>query len=328
MNVYLTLDYEIYFGRKSGTASRCILEPTRELMEIARRTGARMTFFIDTGYLLKLEQFRTENRELDDDHHLITSQIRELVAGGHDCQLHIHPHWEDTVYRQGQWHMDVSRYKLADFSGEDIMRIVTAGSDYLQQLTGKPVTTYRAGGWCLQPFEKVRPAFIANNIRLDSTVFPGGFQHSPEYFYDFRNCPPYDYWRFSNDLCSEDKSGEFCELPISSRVYSPLFFWKLFILGRWKPHLHKPLGDGFPVATPGGKKKLLTGFNLLPVSLDGYFASELVKASRRKGQREMVVIGHPKACTRYSLKTLEKFISTSSDCRFLTLEDFYRDKIC
>jgi len=312
MNIYLTLDYEIYFGRVHGTVEECILKPTRELMRIAKAHQVRMTYFVDVGFIRKLDEFRKQFPQLEKDYQDIVAQVKALSEQGHDCQLHIHPHWEDSSYNGTSWDIDVSRYKLADFEEAQVYRIVKEYHQTLTEITNKPVTTYRAGGWCLQPFSKVHRAFEELGVTIDSTVFRGGFNDNSPYFYDFRKTPEATRWHFNTDLCEENKEGSFLEVPITSQSYSPLFFWQLFGWGRLNPKNHKPMGNGFPVPSGSGKKKLLTQTTHHPVSLDGYFVTGLSRAVRNVAQagkgEDVVIIGHPKACTYFSLKRLEKFI--------------------
>ncbi|MDQ3047425.1 MAG: hypothetical protein M3R27_07750 [Bacteroidota bacterium] len=94
MNIYLTLDYEIYFGENHGTVEKCILAPTRELIRIAETHDVRFSFFVDCGFILKLDEYRKEFPQLEKDYTSITEQVKYLSETGHDIQLHIHPHWE------------------------------------------------------------------------------------------------------------------------------------------------------------------------------------------------------------------------------------------
>jgi len=162
----------------------------------------------------------------------------------------------------------------------------------------------------------VKNAFLKAGIKLDSTVFKEGHFDKGGYFYDFRNCPDKFKWRFDDDLCEEKLKGAFLEMPIGNINIHPLFFWRLFGMGRLDPKNHKPIGDGYPIPSPGLRKKYLTQRNNHVVSMDGYFVnllSKSVKKYKREGAEELVVIGHPKACTEYSLKKLEKFISSNKD---------------
>lgn len=312
MNIYITLDYEIYFGQNHGTVEKCIIYPTSELIRIAEKHNVRFCFFVDCGFVLKLNEFREKYPQLEKDYQAITGQIKYLSETGHDIQLHIHPHWEDSYYNGEQWVINVSRYKLVDFNETEIQDIVYRYKKVLTDLTGREIFAFRAGGWCLQPFGKMKKIFKQNNITLDSSVFRNGFYTSENYYYDFRNAPDKDMYRFEEEPTIENTSGYFTELPISAIRNSPLFFWKLFLLGRKNPYFHKPLGDGKAMAAPGQRKKMLTQYTDCTVSIDGYNAHLLHKALKqlqKKKFNQMVVIGHPKALSRYSIKKLEEFIA-------------------
>ncbi|MES2397959.1 MAG: hypothetical protein V4549_18245 [Bacteroidota bacterium] len=321
MNIYITLDYEIYFGENHGTVEKCIIFPTSELIRIAEKHNVRFCFFVDCGFVLKLDEFRKKSPQLEKDYKAITDQIKYLSDTGHDIQLHIHPHWEDCYYNGERWIIDVKRYKLVDFNETEIADIVYRYKKVLTDLTGKQIFAYRAGGWCLQPFSKLKNAFKQNNITLDSSVFRNGSYSSENYHYDFRGAPDKDIYRFEDEPEKENANGFFTELPISGIRNSPLFFWRLFLLGRKNPYLHKPLGDGKAMAAPGQRKKMLTQYTDCTVSIDGYNANLLQKALKKlqkKKFEQMVVIGHPKALSRYSIQKLEEFVVKNKEINTFT----------
>lgn len=312
MQIFLTYDYELFFGEPTGSVDKCIIEPTNLLRAIADRTGVKMVFFIDVGYLKKLNEFSLLYPIVEVERQQVMDQIAQLVKEGHDCQLHIHPHWEDSVHDGSNWQMKTDRYKLDDFSDEQIENIVIEYRDILFNITQKPVTSFRAGGWCLQPFDRVKTVFQKIGIKLDSTVFPDGKFTAGNYYYDFSNSPKKSCWKFSDDLIKEVSDGVFWEYPISNYRYSPWFFWRLFALGRINPKDHKPMGDGYPMSSPGLKKQMLTKGMNLSASADGYFVTKLknvLSKNEKLGYNQMVILGHPKACTLFALKKLEKFIN-------------------
>lgn len=316
MKLFLTYDYELFFGTPTGSVEKCIIEPTNYLRGIAERTGIKMVFFIDTGYLKQLERFKDQFPLVKHEHELVQTQIQQLVQEGHDCQLHIHPHWEDSYHDGSGWKMITNRYKLDDFSDTEIDEIIVEYASILHRWTGKKIHSYRAGGWCLQPFKRIEKSFSKIGIKIDSTVFPGGKFTAGNYYYDFTNAPNLSKWRFQTNLCEVSENGEFWEYPISNFNYSPLFFWKLFALGRLQPHLHKPMGDGYPMPSPGLRKTMLTKGKNLSASVDGYFVTKLnqvVKHNLQKGFEETIILGHPKACTRFALKKLESFIRANKN---------------
>ena len=63
----ITLDYELYFNR-SGTAQKCIIEPTDLLLGILDKHDIRATFFVDSGYVLKLKEYMDTFEELQTDY--------------------------------------------------------------------------------------------------------------------------------------------------------------------------------------------------------------------------------------------------------------------
>ena len=172
---------------------------------------------------------------------------------------------------------------------------------------------------------------LENNISLDSSVFRNGQFSSRQYSFDFTNAPDKDIYKFENDVVVEDPSGFFTELPISPIRNSPLFFWFLFLLGRKNPYFHKPLGDGQAMPAPGYRKKLLTRFTNNPVSLDGYNARLLQKALKQLLKRNfnhMVVIGHPKALSRYSIVEVENFVLKNKEKHnFTTFTKIFKGNI-
>ena len=63
---------------------------------------------------------------------------------------------------------------------------------------------------------------------------------------------------------------------------------------------------------PGQRKKMLSRYTNCTVCIDGYNAKLLQKALmqlQKKKFKQMVVIGHPKALSRYSIQKLEEFVN-------------------
>ena len=315
MRIFVTFDYELYFGTNTGTVSRCMIEPTEMLTKAADKAGVKFCHFVDIGFIIRLKEEMKRHQALRKDYDLIARQLDHLQRNQHDLQLHIHPHWEDSFYDGEKWICKTERYKLADFPSADVSDIVHRYKTALAEFTDlSRIIAYRAGGWCLQPFSHIREALMANGIRIDSSVFANGAFTSEQYAYDFRGAPLAGRWTFENDPLKPAEDGYFTEIPISSIHNSPLFYWRLFLLGRINPYLHKPLGDGIPMPAPGQRLSLLTRWTYNTVSVDGYNASLLDRALRQHEQlkkSDMVIIGHPKALSRYGLKSLAEFI----DCR-------------
>jgi len=285
-----------------------MLEPTSVLLGLAKDKEVKYTFFVDVGYLIQAAKFPETISELNK----VKQQIKEILKLGHDVQLHVHPHWEKTSYVNGEWKMNTSgAYKLSDFNTTDQANIIKKYKSYLEELIGRDVTAYRAGGWCIQPFEEIKQVFKQVGLKIDSSVFSGGYLVTDDYYVDFTEAPKKSCYRFEQDVCVEDPNGSFIEYPISSFRYRPSFFWMLYVLGRLFPVKHKMIGDGVFLSQGGRKRSVLSSYTNSHVSTDGYYAKKLNAALEKSinlEHEEMVVIGHPKGNTVYSIAKLTRFI--------------------
>lgn len=314
MNIFITLDYELFFYNKSGSVENSIIKPTQELLDILNPYNLKATFFVDVGYPYMLKKYKDQYPELQKDWDKLTTQIRTMSNNGHAIQLHIHPHWEDTIYNGKKWVFDTDRYKLSDFSEEEVMTMVTNYKHLLEELSGKPVTTFRAGGWSIQPFKNIGKALEKNKIFKDTTVYPKGYYLSEDQYLDFRKSPTNKTkWNFSKDPAIEDVNGQFTEIPISSMKVSPLFFWRLAFTKVFKQKKFQPYGDGDLKLNHYQISKLLLKPSYTVISIDGLKASLLNQGLKQyKGLKEketnFVIIGHPKSFSKYSLGQLKKFI--------------------
>jgi peptidoglycan/xylan/chitin deacetylase (PgdA/CDA1 family) len=322
MKILITLDYEVFFGANMGTYQKSIINPTNELLKIFDKFNVKASFFVDSGYLIKLKKYDFTNTILKD----IKNQLEKIIRTGHDVQLHIHPHWEDSIFNGKHWKVDVSRYKLQSFNKDEIDRIVSDYKDCLVNICGDRIFSYRAGGWCIQPFNKIKESLKKNGIWLDSTLFEKGVSSSKTNCYNFRGMPKKDFYRFEDDPIVENAEGYFIEIPISSYTLSPFFFWKFAFFKKFGGLYYKSTGDGYAIKNKLSDitKKLLTVSSSV-VSLDGYKASFLEKAflqHKSQGKNYFVIIGHPKAISQYSLDKLHDFIEEKvSSCSFVTYND-------
>jgi len=314
MKIIISLDYELFFGQKIGTPENCLIRPVTELLKVLDKYNIKLSLFVDVGYLLCLKRHFKQYPALQSEYDTVCNHLKELDQQGHDIQLHIHPHWEDTIYDGKNWQFDFSRYRLHDFSSTEINRIVAEYKQELEQLTSKPVFAFRAGGWCIQPFEQIAGALYEHGIWLDSTAYNNGLSTEPKRWFDFSNMPTDIMWRFDNDLLIRKENGRFLEVPISAVKVSPLFFWKFLFSKILKQRHHRSYGDGIPLRwTKSQYLKMLTSFSYSVASIDGKKADLVFPAYRQLKQSQpdgvFNLIGHPKALSPYSIKKLQQFLS-------------------
>ena len=218
--IILSYDYELFFGDRSGTVLKSLIEPTNQLLDAMDRVGFKGNFFIDWQMIkyLSLE----EDERCQRDHAAIVNQLKDMVRRGHRIELHIHPHWVDAKYNgDGTWNFDEFRhYSLNSFSKDEITEMFVEGTNLLESIAREVVPDYkiiafRAGGWAVQPFDMLKEGFIKAGIKIDSSPCKGFCAKHIYSFYDFRDMPAKSIYSFSNDICKEDVVGEFIEIPIT-----------------------------------------------------------------------------------------------------------------
>ena len=326
-NYLISLDYELFFGKQPGTIENCMLIPTQKLINILDKYNSKVCLFVDAGFIVKLKYYSTEFPELADQYKKIQHQLLTLSKAGHDIQLHIHPHWFDSTYDKNGWYINTDRYRLHDFSLSEIDEIVRSYKAELQLCTEQPIFAYRAGGWCLQPFEKIKDALLKNGIWLDSTVFNQGYSSDPTRHFNFKEMPQLPHWQFSADPLLPDELGEFVELPISAYKTAPLFFWKLAFHKKFSSQQFKTFGDGQAmVANNQYYFDRLTKSTYGPVMIDGAKAGQLQSALNRhlkeQGSNDIFnIMGHPKSIAPYSLTKLDLFLKKNTQLQCKTFQD-------
>ena len=114
--IILTIDYELFLGKETGSVKECMIEPTEKLALILEKNGSKMTVFWDILHYYRLLELENNYSELKQDRILIEEQILDLARRGHDIQLHLHPHWLDAKYENSKWNFNYERFKLHNLS--------------------------------------------------------------------------------------------------------------------------------------------------------------------------------------------------------------------
>jgi peptidoglycan/xylan/chitin deacetylase (PgdA/CDA1 family) len=309
MEIILSYDYEIFFNKNKSDCINTLIRPTKELLSIMNSYNVKSTFFIDAGYLYTLEKYKHINK-IKVEYDAIIQQIHEMESWGHEIGFHIHSHWEDTKWENEKWRFNLSRYKLADFNKDEAQEIFMKYYCYLNSITTTEIRSYRAGGWCIEPFDYIRDPMLKCGIVIDSTVFAGGKRNSNTHSYDFSNYPATDIWYFNEDPSIANENGKFKEMSISSMEMDSYSYFKLMGMKIVKKLTNKSNGNG--IAPP--LSEITTNLfkqSSLPISMDSVKSEFLMKEFKRKennGDPYMAVISHPKSMDKDSMKTLRKFI--------------------
>lgn len=220
-SLILSYDYELFFGERSGTVENTLIKPTNLLLDCMDYVGFKGNFFVD--YLMLKYLAKEQDPQPQEDLEKIRKQLKDMVRRGHRIELHLHPHWVDAKYNgDGTWdYSEFRHYSLSTFTENEITDMFKEGADYLNKLAREvdpdyQVYAFRAGGWAVQPFDKLKKGFYEAGIKIDSSVAHGACGKNQFSWFDFRNAPSDETYCFTNDVCQRDNNGEFLEVPISS----------------------------------------------------------------------------------------------------------------
>jgi hypothetical protein len=326
----VSVDYELFFGAKTGTVERSLVEPTEALAATLEKGGYKLSLFVDAGFLCAAKAAGSRHGNAREARDRVVRQLADLAKRGHDIQLHVHPHWQDCrMTERGEWDMRTQRYRLHDFEDAEIVEILRTYKNELESIKGSAVAAYRAGGWCMQPFERLAAPLRAAGIWIDSTVYAGGYSEVAGRQYDFRGAPENgSFYRFDDDPLRPAAGGYFLEIPISACRYGATAFWALAWQRVFTSKADETFGDGSVM--PANSKyylRRLTARTVSPVSIDrskaGLLAATYKTYRRRLPSAEIFnVMGHPKSLTRRGLEHIRDFLARARGTVPATYADF------
>lgn len=224
----LSLDYELFFGR-SGTVEKCLFDPCDALLAAARSMGVQITFFVDAGMILCMQRNAASQRSVAKLATQVRKHVASLASSGHEIALHVHPHWEDTGWRDGTWDFSGTRYRLDEFTDNEIAEILSTYSICLAELSGNPPIAYRAGGFCAEPFHRLIPGLTDAGIMIDSSVVPGASLIDADKGFDFRHAPDAEWWCFDVSPGRPQPDGQFLEVPVTPHRLPATYYWKRLV---------------------------------------------------------------------------------------------------
>jgi hypothetical protein len=344
--IILTIDYELFLGEKTGTVRESMIEPTEKLASILDSNDSKMTIFWDILHYYRLLEIEKEFPEIKQDRILIEKQILNLVRRGHNIQLHLHPHWLDARYENSKWKFTYKRFKLHRLSDESIptdintiMGCITISKELMENLIRKvdpdyQVNTFRAGGYLVEPFDKIMNALIKNKIIIDSSICPGVYNSNEVSPYDFRYYPTKTKYNFNLTPKMILDEGDFIEIPITSIKISTIrnIYYKL--LRRIKyPSLEnerKGIGVG-DISSQRQKTKIRRLGSLLFSPQRSQFTTdsnyyEKFNYLYKKAPEYATMIIHPKLLNIHTFGILNDYVS-SNKIRFISIQDFLTKKI-
>ncbi len=315
----LTLDYELFF-KKSGDAYLSLLKPTDDLLKVLEDTGGKAVFFVDTIYLNLLRtSAEPENLEL---YKKFEEQLRDIVARGHRIELHLHPHWLDARQVEREWvFQSYEHYKLNSLPVEKIQELFREGVECLNRIARQAdpdytVLAFRAGGWCVEPFEKIRAAFRMCGIKIDSSVVPGMRLDGAVHALDYTGLGPKAFYKFSDNVREPDERGVVIELPVNGYYLSRSEKLRIAIGRKFNRKKARIFGDGtgISIVLPVSYRERLTTFFRFgkyynQFMLDGYIDGCLLEEKVAESSLPFVsMVAHPKTLTHSSLQAIRYLV--------------------
>ncbi len=233
LKIVVSYDYELFLGDNYKTPKEILFDPTDKLLDMMRECGITSTFFVDVCSVLAHKKYG-----LTDYVDGFEAQLERMVKEGHDIGLHIHPNWLLSEYKNGKWEIDTTHYTLHSFGFDEeqtlnAYSVIDMSIEYLENTVRriKPnykVTSYRAGGYSVQPHEELFAYLYKKGIRIDSSVCENLYCDSPTLKYDFRNIPTHTNWYINCDKAFSDEGDcnavGLYEVPLLSEKNS---LWKM-----------------------------------------------------------------------------------------------------
>ena len=189
------------------------------------------------------------------------------------------------------------------------------------------VCAYRAGGWSIDPFTKIRTCMIKHGILCDSTVCDGLYRSSHFQNYDFRYAPDAEYWNFNKEPAIMQE-GPFIEIPITTYKYSPwnkvIRKFRMKIEKTIHPNRCKYFGDGEGISLNDMQPKKSQSFFKRLTQPNMYTLQDVFPGYNRqllkKEKRNIInFISHPKKMNLNSFREIAELQRDGHD--FITLKD-------
>ena len=354
LNLCITCDHELYFGENYVSEEDVFIKPSYALCKVLEKHNVRATFFADVCSV-----FRYRSLNMLDYPNQVERQLTEIVQRGHDVQLHVHPHWYHSEYRNGCWSFDRERYCIHSFgfehtgaAGLTADRIVSDGKAYLETLLHPVRSSYqciafRAGGLCLQPERELLKVLKKQGIHIDSTVVKGGYAHTDVHTYDYLHTPAAVNWWINPETglgtaAEADWTRNVFEVPIGSLTRKPRALL-LYLRNKLAFVVHEPArGSYMPITTATHasasplkriSRRIYTAKIIL--SFDAYCAKVLISVLRTylstydcaQYDYFVSIICHPKILREAHFREIDAFlqqvINAFPQIRFTTLQQVY-----
>ena len=250
--------------------------------------------------------------------------VASLAKDGHEIALHVHPHWEDTRWTDDGWNFSGTRYHLRGFGDTEVADMFLGHTKVLNDLAEQQVESYRAGGFCIEPFSRIAKPLAELGILTDSSIVPGASLCDGERGFDFSDACQEDWWEFNDSPSEPAAGGAFVEIPVTPQRLAWSFYWRRMahrLFGRGAQN-GTAQGSSKPIGRREILRRLSGGSRVVELSIDEPKVESLVEVSSKdRARRHWHIMGHPKLISRRSLTILGDFIDAAGVDRFYTVAE-------
>lgn len=221
IKVLFTSDYEIH-GNGEGEPKKLLIDTTNRIIEQFEEYGAKLTIMADVAEIIRFKDYYQKTGNDKFNYREISLQLKNAILTGHDVQLHIHPSYYNSEFRDNAWRWDWSEYNLSNLKLERQQHFIKEGKEFLENLIKEVDPDYscfvfRAANWSMMPSLDIIKALTTNNITFDTSVFKWGKREGLVNFdYDqaYSNLIPWPV--DETDINKYSALGELFEFPIYS----------------------------------------------------------------------------------------------------------------
>jgi len=346
-------DWELK-GNGAGNIAQLQYIPSIFLLDIAHKFGFKVTFMVETLQQFAFLENSDKDRNIKIQANLWEDNVKLMIEGKHDVQLHIHPQWYHVLYREGYFELN-DKWNIATYDSQAQLDMIKSSMEYLNTLI-KPlnpfyrIETFKAGSWALQPSEVILNNLADNGIRIVIGVGKGIKYVNKDFFVDYtmieEDTQPY-YPDFSDITKVSDRKERLFIIPLpfyklrinrflaraKRNFFSlivPPFNPKEFF---YSPGIHKP--SVIVPQIPGVIKRMKQSFNVKSFDIGDADFEDLKSGIDQiiykalKIEREIVPIvlqSHTKAYLG-NLSSIERFFGYltekySNHITFMTFSEF------
>ncbi|RUT77884.1 hypothetical protein [Ancylomarina longa] len=346
----LTIDYEL-FGSGKGDVFQHIIEPTNQLLDFCLEFDIKLTIFFEVVEYWKIKEnyengvaMGYEKSPAD----AMVEQIQRAYQLGHDIQLHLHPQWIDAKYENEEWILNLDYWRLPDVPDQandtismGLKELIWKGKQEIESIL-HPINPafqcniIRAGGYNIDPSDRLLKALKENSFLADSSVYYGGYANGKLSRYNYRHIPETKpYWFTEPDSLirwNGFKSG-FLELPIFAKKMKRIYKYdgirirsalknKKNALEKFKNNSNKK-SKWQTIRFLMEEEAITWDFCLFSKSKMSRFlrAAQQVERNSESDFHPFVLVGHPKDF--YYTNGIE-FLANREDLEFYTLTEMLK----